>query len=297
MTDLDRCETMFQEVQDHICTFMAEADGNPYREDNWDYHKGNGGGRTRIWEESTLLEKGGVNYSSIRGESLPESAATAFKLPEGTGFSAMGVSLVIHPWNPYIPTIHANIRHFCAGDRWWFGGGIDLTPYYPVKEEIIAFHRGLKAVCDRHGEPYAEHKKTCDDYFTIQHRNQMRGVGGIFFDHMHTDSDRNFAFVRDVGMSFNDLYRPFIVNHRDDDFGEREREFQLHRRARYAEFNLVYDRGTKFGLQSKGRIESILMSMPLTAKWRYDWHPEPGTPEYELETFYLQPQDWVNMTS
>jgi len=295
MPQLDEIEKAFRKVQDHICAFLVEADGQRYREDRWDYDKGDGGGITRVWEESTVLEKGGVNFSSIAGPSLPPTAATKFQIPQGTPFAAIGVSLVLHPWNPFIPTIHLNIRFFEAGEIWWFGGGVDLTPYYPVREEVIAFHCALDRLCHRHGEPYDQHKRVCDDYFTIVHRNEMRGVGGIFFDHMNTNRRENFAFARDVGMSFPDLYRPLIEAHRDAPYDERHRAFQLHRRARYAEFNLVYDRGTKFGLQSRGRIESILMSMPPLASWRYDWKPEPGSPEAELSAFYLKPQDWLAM--
>lgn len=295
MHDLAELESMFRRVQDHICGFLQERDDTPYREDRWTYDKGAGGGITRVWEHATLLEKGGVNFSSISGPDLPSAAATQIAVPENTPFSAMGVSLVLHPWNPHVPTIHMNVRYFQAGGVWWFGGGIDLTPYYPDKTGVIGFHRGLKALCERHGEPYDVHKAACDEYFTIVHRNEMRGVGGIFFDHMNDDFERNRAFVEDTGVTFTELYRPFADGGRNALYTESERDFQLHRRGRYAEFNLVYDRGTKFGLQSQGRIESILMSMPASAKWRYDWRPAPGSPEAELAEFYLQPQDWAGM--
>jgi coproporphyrinogen III oxidase len=296
MTD-DELKRMFLDIQDHICDFVVDAEGALYHEDLWDYDKGEGGGRTRVWEAGNVLEKGGVNFSAIQGTSLPESAATAFKIPADTAYTAMGVSLVLHPWNPFIPTIHMNVRYFSAGDVWWFGGGVDLTPYYPVKDEVIAFHCMLRDLCERHQESYLTHKATCDDYFTIIHRGEMRGVGGIFFDHLNTDKSRNAAFVNDLGKTFTELYRPFVQNHRDAPYENRHREFQLVRRARYAEFNLVYDRGTKFGLQSNGRIESILMSMPRLAAWHYNWQAEPNSPEEELITYYLQPQDWVGMAA
>jgi coproporphyrinogen III oxidase len=293
--NVETIEARFREVQDAICNFLSEEDGQRCREDRWDYDKGEGGGVTRVWEHATLLEKGGVNFSGIRGASLPPSAATAFKIPEGTPFTATGVSLVIHPWSPLIPTIHMNIRYFEAGDLWWFGGGIDLTPYYPVRAEVIEFHEALKAICDESGEDYTTHKKTCDDYFYLKHRGEMRGVGGIFFDHLNADKQRNLDFAVNLGLAFPNLYRPFIEAHRNDGYSDAQREFQLYRRGRYVEFNLVYDRGTLFGLQSGGRTESILMSLPATCTWRYDWQPQPGTPEAELTEFYLKPQDWVGM--
>lgn len=295
MPDLDALETMFREVQDHICDRLLSEESNPFHEDRWDYGKGSGGGVTRVWEDGEVFEKAGVNFSSIRGDSLPDAAATAFKIPQGTPYAAMGVSLVLHPWNPHIPTSHANIRFFSAGALWWFGGGIDLTPYYPVKGEIIGFHKCMKDICDRHGEDYAKHKETCDTYFTIVHRGEMRGVGGIFFDHMNNDMEKNAAFVKDVGMTFPDAYLPFVTAHRNDAYADNHRAFQLIRRGRYAEFNLVYDRGTKFGLQSNGRIASILMSMPATATWKYDDTQPEGSLEREITDFYFQPQDWVNM--
>lgn len=286
-------ERAYRDVHDRISTFLAEQDGSEYREDVWNYDRGSGGGVTRVWENSTLIEKGGVNFSAIHGESLPQAAATAFKVPFGTPFFATGVSLVIHPRNPHVPTIHMNIRYFEAEDHWWFGGGIDLTPYVPVREEAIAFHSALKSLCERCGEDYAHHKKTCDEYFCIKHRNEMRGIGGIFFDHQRTVKTKHLDFATALGNAFNDIYAPLISANRDKPFTERQRDFQLFRRSRYVEFNLVYDRGTLFGLQSGGRIESILMSLPAVAQWRYDWAPEPGTPEHELTTVFLQPHDWA----
>ncbi len=291
--DATRIQSVFRDVQDHICAFLASADGTPWREDTWVYDKGAGGGITRVWESAPLIEKGGVNYSAIEGESLPQSAATQFQVPSGTPFRAAGVSLVIHPWNPYIPTIHLNIRYFEAGSIWWFGGGIDLSPCYPDRGEVTRFHRALKAVCDECGEDYGAHKKSCDDYFFIKHRNEMRGVGGIFFDHLCTDWEKHLRFVERLGMAFPEIYRPFVDANRAKPYTQAQRDFQCYRRSRYVEFNLVYDRGTLFGLQSGGRIESILMSMPAVAHWRYNWSPEPGSPEAELSEVFLKPQDWL----
>ena len=295
MPSIESSCTAFRSVQDSICEFLAQEAGAAYREDLWDYAKGEGGGITRIWENGDLIEKGGVNYSAIEGSALPASAATQFKIPEDTPFVATGVSLVIHPTNPFVPTIHMNIRYFEAGDVCWFGGGIDLTPYYPKREQVIEFHCALKAICDESHEDYALFKKTCDDYFFIRHRGEARGVGGVFFDHLRENAGQHFSFVRNLGQAFPNLYRPLILANCDIPYSDAQREFQLHRRSRYVEFNLVYDRGTLFGLQSQGRIESILMSMPAVAHWKYDWKPEPGTPEAELTDFYLKPQDWVAM--
>ncbi len=293
MSVTNAVETKFREIQDRIASFLVEADGAPFREDRWTYDKGTGGGVTRIWEGGPLIEKGGVNFSAIHGDSLPGSAATQFNIAPDTPFSATGVSLVIHPWNPYVPTIHLNVRYFEAGPLWWFGGGVDLTPYYPVRDEVVRFHQSLKTLCDYCNEEYALHKKACDDYFFIRHRNETRGVGGLFFDHLRLDKDAHFRFVTALGEAFPDLYRPFIERHRDDPYTDAQREFQCYRRSRYVEFNLVYDRGTLFGLQSGGRIESVLMSMPPVAHWRYNWVPVPGTPESELTEVYLKPQDWL----
>lgn len=291
----DEIQAGFREVQDHICNFLSAQDGVRYTEDRWDYAKGTGGGVTRVWERATTIEKGGVNFSGIHGASLPESAATQFKLPDGTPFFATGVSLVIHPWNPHIPTIHMNIRYFEAGDLWWFGGGIDVTPYYAVRDQVIAFHKAVRKVCEESGEDYAIHKKACDEYFFLKHRGETRGIGGIFYDHLNTSKEKNFDFCVRLGKAFTDLYRPFIEANRGRKHTAEQREFQLYRRGRYVEFNLVYDRGTLFGLQSQGRTESILMSLPAEAHWKYDWHPEPGTPEAELTEVYLRPRDWANM--
>lgn len=293
MSNAGHIQTCFQKTQDRICAFLTGEDGTPCREDRWDYASGMGGGITRVWENSVLLEKAGVNYSAIQGLNLPRSAANQFRIPEGTPFTATGVSIVIHPQNPFIPTVHMNVRYFEAGERWWFGGGVDLTPYYPVHGEIVQFHRALKVLCDKYEEDYAAHKKACDEYFFIRHRNETRGVGGLFFDHLCADLEKHTAFVMALGTAFPDLYRPFIHAHRDQSFTPAQREFQCYRRSRYVEFNLVYDRGTLFGLQSGGRIESILMSMPAVAAWRYNWTPEAGSPEAELTEYYLKPRNWL----
>ena len=296
MPDAHEIQDTFKIVQDRICEFLNEENGEPYSEDLWDYDKGSGGGRTRVWEKGSVLEKGGVNFSGLRGDALPQSAATEIEIPSDTPFLATGVSMVIHPWSPHIPTIHMNIRYFEAGEVWWFGGGIDLTPTYPVKAQCIEFHQALKAICDESGYDYAEHKKNCDEYFFLKHRSEMRGIGGTFYDHLRDDKEKAFAYCVNLGMAFPNLYRPFIEANRHTPQTDAQREFQLYRRGRYVEFNLVYDRGTTFGLQSQGRTESILMSLPATATWRYNWHAEPGTPEHELTDFYLKPQDWANMT-
>lgn len=286
-------QDVFRTIQDHISAFLHTEDGSACREDRWDYTDGSGGGITRIWERGRAIERGGVNFSAIRGNSLPSSAATQFQIDPGTPFLATGVSLVVHPWNPYVPTIHMNVRYFEAGDRWWFGGGIDLTPYYPQLEDVVAFHRHLKRICDEAGGDYLAHKRQCDEYFYIPHRKEARGVGGVFFDHLSEDKARHFTYVTGLGMAFPSLYGPFWEKYKRKPYSEREREFQLYRRSRYVEFNLCYDRGTRFGLQSAGRIESILMSMPATAIWKYDWKPAPGSPEEALTNFFLRPQDWL----
>ena len=290
MLSLQIIESGFRSVHDQISAFITRLDGRDCREDSWDYEHGSGGGVTRVWEQSTLLEKGGVNFSAIQGTRLPASAATQFRIPEGTPFAATGVSLVMHPWNPYVPTIHMNIRYFEAGAVGWFGGGIDLTPYYPVRNDVIAFHRALQRLCEDCGQDYAACKSACDDYFYIPHRREMRGVGGIFFDHLRGEPQMAFDFAMKLGNAFPRLYEPIVAANRNAPYTDRERAFQALRRGRYAEFNLVYDRGTRFGLQSGGRIESILMSMPPVAAWAYDWCPEPGSPEANLADEFSRPQ-------
>lgn len=285
-------QEFFSYLQDKICAALEEADGAArFREDNW-RREGGGGGRTRVIEEGAVFEKAGVNFSAVEG-ALPEEFARKIELGEGREFFATGVSLVLHPRNPYVPTVHANFRYLEKGDASWFGGGADLTPYYPFREDVIHFHRTLKAACDKHDpDYYPRFKKWCDEYFFIKHRGETRGVGGIFFDYLQGDMDKLFAFVKDAGEAFLPAYLPILERRRDHDYGEREREFQLIRRGRYAEFNLVYDRGTIFGLETRGRTESILMSLPPLARWVYDYKPEPGTAEAEAWT-YFKPQEWL----
>ncbi len=290
----DEVAQRFRAVQDHICAFLDAENGVRYHEDAWTYEKGNGGGRTRVYDGGELLEKGGVNFSALTGASLPASAATAFHIPEGTPFFATGVSLVMHPHSPLVPTIHLNIRYFEAGDVYWFGGGVDLTPFYPEAPMVAAFHRTLKTFCENAGRDYVAYKKLCDDYFYLKHRQEPRGVGGLFFDHLRGPRETELAFVEGLGRLFPDLYRPF-TQRRGEPFTTAQRDFQLHRRSRYAEFNLVWDRGTLFGLQSDGRTESILMSLPPLCKWIYGFKPDPGSAEEQLTEYFLKPRDWASM--
>jgi coproporphyrinogen III oxidase len=289
----DRAAAYFRDLQDRICRGLEALDGpGRFGEDLWD-RPGGGGGRTRVLADGALFEKAGVNYSEVFGEMSEEFAKL---VPgEGRGFYATGVSLVLHPRSPRVPTVHANFRHIAKGERAWFGGGADLTPYYPVREDVVHFHRTWKAVCDRHAG-VADHrrmKEECDRYFHLPHRGEARGVGGIFFDYLGGDLDAVFDFVRDAGDHFLDSYVPIAERRRDEPYGEREREWQLFRRGRYVEFNLLYDRGTLFGLKTGGRTESILMSLPPMVKWGYDVRPEPGSPEAELVEVYLIPRDWA----
>ena len=290
----DRAVLFFRTLQDEICTALAAADGGAtFSEDSWD-RPGGGGGRSRVIENGDVFEKGGVNFSEVFGEMDPKFAA---QLPgEGNSFTATGLSLVIHPRSPHIPTVHMNFRFLTKGSRAWFGGGADLTPYYPVKVDVVHFHKTLKAVCDKHA-PLADHakmKSDCDEYFHIAHRNEARGVGGIFFDYLEGDRERTFAFVLDAGRAFLDAYLPIVNRRKGQSWTEQQRAFQEYRRGRYVEFNLIYDRGTLFGLKTAGRIESILMSLPPVVRYMYDFKPEPGSPEAALTEYWLQLRDWVN---
>ncbi len=287
-----RTQEFFSYLQDKICQALEEADGRAhFREDLWK-REGGGGGRTRVMEGGALFEKAGVNFSAVHGQ-LPQALATKIELGEGSEFFATGVSLVLHPHNPYVPTVHANFRYLEKGDTGWFGGGSDLTPYYPYREDVVHFHRTLKEACDHHDVSYyTRFKKWCDEYFYLKHRNEARGVGGIFFDYLRGELERTFAFVQEIGEAFLPSYLPIVERRRNQPYGERERRFQLIRRGRYVEFNLIYDRGTAFGLETRGRTESILMSLPPLARWEYDYQPEPGTPEAEAWQ-YFQPQDWL----
>ena len=297
--DIDVVERYLLGLQDRICDALAQTDGTrAFAEDRWSRAEG-GGGITRVLAGGAVLEKAGVNYSRVSGASLPASASAHRPELAGRGFSALGVSLVIHPQNPYVPTAHMNVRVFMAEREgakpvWWFGGGYDLTPYYPYEEDCLHWHRTAARACARFGEDvYPGYKKWCDEYFFLKHRGETRGVGGLFFDDLNRwDFDTCFAFQRSVGDSFIDAYVPLVRKRMAQPWGERERQFQLYRRGRYVEFNLVFDRGTLFGLQSGGRTESILMSLPPLVRWEYDWKPEPGSHEASLYTDFLHPRDW-----
>jgi coproporphyrinogen III oxidase len=298
MTDIDAVRDYLTGLQDRICAALEGVDGSArFREDAWTRAEG-GGGRTRILRDGAIFEQAGVGFSDVSGTTLPPSASVARPELAGASWRAVGVSLVLHPRNPYVPTTHANVRHFRAmrdGETvaWWFGGGFDLTPFYAVDEDVLHWHRTAQALCAPFGEQrYAAHKRWCDDYFLLKHRNETRGVGGLFFDDLHTEFDRDFAYLRAVGDGFLDAYLPIVGRRRDTPFGERERQFQLYRRGRYVEFNLVHDRGTLFGLQSGGRTESILMSLPPLVRWEYGYRPEAGSAEAQL-SYYLVPRDWL----
>ena len=297
--DIEAVRVYLLDLQERICNALAAEDGQPFREDGWE-RPGGGGGRSRVLEGGRLFEKAGVNFSHVFGEGLPPSATAQRPELAGRGFQAMGVSLVIHPRNPYVPTSHANVRFFIAekpdaNPVWWFGGGFDLTPYYGDPDDARHWHATAKAACDPFGDDvYARYKQWCDDYFFLKHRGEPRGIGGLFFDDLNEwGFGRSFAFMRSVGDHYVPAYLPIVQRRRGRPYGDREREFQLYRRGRYVEFNLVYDRGTIFGLQTGGRTESILMSLPPLVSWRYDWHPEPGSPEAELYEVYLKPRDWL----
>jgi len=288
------------DLQDRICQALAKEDGQQtFQEDSWQRAEG-GGGRSRVLTDGAIIEKGGVNFSHVFGNQLPPSATAARPELAGRSFEAMGVSLVIHPHNPFVPTSHANVRFFIAESDdaqpvWWFGGGYDLTPYYPFEEDCVAWHRCAKQACEPFGESiYPRFKKWCDEYFFLKHRNEARGVGGLFFDDFNElNFDNSLAFLQSVGDSYIHAYQPLVAKRKNTPFSEQQKEFQLFRRGRYVEFNLVYDRGTLFGLQSGGRTESILMSLPPTVKWQYNWHPEPGSAEAELTEKFLPHRDWV----
>ena len=288
------------ELQNKICDALQQEDGKAkFMEDSWQREEG-GGGRSRVIENGGVIEKGGVNFSHVFGNKMPASATAHRPELAGRSFEAMGVSLVIHPHNPYVPTSHANVRFFIAEKEgaapvWWFGGGYDLTPYYGNVEDCKHWHRTAKHACDPLGQHiYPSFKKWCDDYFYLKHRNEARGIGGLFFDDYNTESfDHSFALMRAVGDSYINAYQPIIAARKHSTYGERERDFQLYRRGRYVEFNLVYDRGTLFGLQTGGRTESILMSLPPLVKWQYNWQPEADSAEAKLYTDFLPARDWI----
>ena len=288
-------------LQDNICQQLEAEDGKAkFIEETWDREEG-GGGRSRVMADGAVFEQGGVNFSHVFGANMPASATAHRPELAGRSFQALGVSLVIHPHNPYVPTSHANVRFFIAEKEgadpiWWFGGGFDLTPYYGNDDDCIAWHQNAKAACDPFGDDvYDKYKKWCDEYFYLKHRDEPRGVGGLFFDDLNEwGFDKCFEFMQSVGNAYVEAYRPIVNKRKDAEYGETQRDFQLYRRGRYVEFNLVYDRGTLFGLQSGGRTESILMSLPPLVKWRYNWQPEAGSEEAKLYTDYLRARDWVN---
>ncbi|UJY96241.2 oxygen-dependent coproporphyrinogen oxidase [Xanthomonas arboricola] len=298
MNEFDRVRDYLTGLQDRICAAVEAIDGSArFAEDLWQREEG-GGGRTRILRDGAVFEQAGIGFSDVSGSRLPPSASAHRPELAGATWRACGVSLVFHPHNPHIPTTHANVRYFRAerdGEvvAAWFGGGFDLTPFYPVDEDVLHWHRTAQALCAPFGEErYAAHKRWCDEYFFLRHRNETRGVGGLFFDDLGQDFERDFAYQRAVGDGFLDAYLPIVERRKDTPYGEREREFQLYRRGRYVEFNLVYDRGTLFGLQSGGRAESILMSLPPRVRWECGFTPEPGSAEARLMD-YLVPRDWL----
>jgi coproporphyrinogen III oxidase len=284
----------FTALQARIVAALEQLDGTPFASDSWERAEG-GGGTTRVIEEGKLFERGGVNFSHVSGSRLPPSASISRPQLAGQRFEAMGVSLVLHPRNPYCPTVHMNVRFFSAGDSWWFGGGMDLTPYYGFEDDAKHFHAACRRALEPFGaDQHARYKKWCDEYFFLKHRNEPRGIGGIFFDDLsEPDFPTAFSLTRSVGDHFITAYAPIVERRMGLPWGERERNFQCYRRGRYVEFNLVYDRGTLFGLQSGGRAESILMSLPPAVSWRYNWSPAPESPEAALYTDFLVAKDWV----
>lgn len=296
-------------LQDSICSKLeAEDGGAKFVEDKWqrphDAKKPGmmGGGRTRLITDGNIFEQGGVNFSDVKGSSMPASATAGRPELAGRSFRALGVSLVIHPKNPFVPTSHANVRFFIAEKEnaepvWWFGGGYDLTPYYGFEEDCIFWHKTAKSACDPFGgNVYREYKKWCDEYFYLKHRDEQRGIGGLFFDDLNEwGFDKSFEFLQSVGDSYIDAYLPIVTKRKATEFNEQHRDFQLYRRGRYVEYNLVYDRGTLFGLQSGGRTESILMSLPPLVKWKYNWQPDEGSEEAKLYDYYIKPRDWLGL--
>lgn len=293
-------EGYLRSLQQRICTALEELDGKQkFRHDSWS-RPGGGGGESRVMTAGAVFEQAGVGFSHVFGDKLPPSATKSRPQLAGRKFQAMGVSLVLHPNNPYVPTTHANFRFFSTvGDDaqavWWFGGGFDLTPYYPFHEDVVHWHNKAREACRPFGDDiYEKYKADCDEYFFLPHRDETRGVGGLFFDDLNTpDFEQCFAFTQSIGDQFLPAYAPIVSARQSHEFGERERQFQLYRRGRYVEFNLIYDRGTLFGLQSGGRTESILMSLPPQVRWEYDWQPPDNSPEADLYENYLHPRDWL----
>lgn len=297
---IEKVEHYLRSLQDRIVSALERCDGHGrFRSDEWQ-RPGGGGGRSRVMSRGHVFEQAGVGYSHVFGDSMPPSATRTRPELAGRRFQALGVSLVLHPLNPYVPTTHANFRFFSTDGNdespvWWFGGGFDLTPFYPFHEDVVHWHRQAREACTPFGPDwYGKYKKWCDEYFFLKHRNETRGVGGLFFDDLNEPGfDRSFAFLTSAGDRFLPAYLPIVEARKDHPYGEREREFQLYRRGRYVEFNLLYDRGTLFGLQSGGRTESILMSLPPRVRWEYDWRPAPGSAEAVLYDQYLMPRDWL----
>ncbi len=306
--DINAVKNYLLNLQDNICDALAKEDGAAeFDNDIWEREQNpekpgmTGGGRTRLLVDGDIIEQGGVNFSHVFGEKMPASATAHRPELAGRSFQALGVSLVIHPKNPYVPTSHANVRFFIAekeGEEpvWWFGGGYDLTPYYGFEEDCVHWHKTAENACSPFGDDvYRQYKKWCDEYFYLKHRNEQRGIGGLFFDDLNEwGFDKSFDFIQSVGNSYTEAYLPIVSKRKAREYGELERDFQLYRRGRYVEYNLVYDRGTLFGLQSGGRTESILMSMPPLVRWKYNYHPEKGTEEARLYNYFLQPKDWIN---
>ncbi len=299
MTDRVAVRAWLAGLQESLAEAIEHADGGArFSRDRWE-RPGGGGGESRVLKDGALIEQGGVNFSEVSGASLPDSATHERPALAGSAFSAMGVSLVLHPRNPHVPTTHLNLRFFIAEPAgrepaWWFGGGFDLTPYYPVHEDVLHWHRTAREACAGIPGSYQKYKAWCDRYFFLPHRNETRGVGGLFFDDLNAPSfEACLAFVQKIGEAFPKAWLPIAERRRNSPSNEREREFQLLRRGRYVEFNLVHDRGTLFGLQTGGRTESILMSLPPLVRWEYGWSPEPGSAEEALYRDYLRPRDWL----
>ena len=298
MSNVDSVKDYLLSLQNRICTELEQLDGEAtFKHDEWQ-RAGGGGGESRVLSDGRIFEQAGVSISHVFGNEMPPSATKHRPELAGKQFQAVGVSLVLHPRNPYVPTTHANFRFFSAGEDnpvWWFGGGFDLTPYYPFREDVVHWHKTAKQACDPFGEDlYPRYKKWCDDYFFLKHRNETRGVGGLFFDDLNEPGfDESFAFQKAIGDSFLTAYTPIVERRAGHPYSDRERQFQLYRRGRYVEFNLIYDRGTLFGLQSGGRTESILMSLPPQVRWEYSWEPEAGSAEEALYRDYLAPHDWL----
>jgi len=298
---IEQVKKYLVQLQESICSDMELLDGRAiFEKDHWTKKDGRGSGITSVICNGNVFEKGGVNFSIVEGNKMPKSASALRPELEGRKYTALGVSLVLHPENPYIPTAHANVRFFVAEESgkepiWWFGGGFDLTPFYGFDEDVVHWHTTAKKACLPFGEKvYSKYKKWCDDYFYLEHRDEQRGIGGLFFDDLNEGGfDRCFEFMKSVGDHFSEAYLPIVIKRKDTPYGEKERNFQLYRRGRYVEFNLIYDRGTLFGLQSGGRTESILMSMPPEVKWSYQLQVEKDSEEGKLYNHYLKPKEWI----